>query len=93
MKKAFGDRAPALMRRLSVLREARTLADVPRVPPERCHELTGRREGQLAVVIKDNWRLVFRPAHDPPPRKPDGGLDHSQVTEIELIEVVDYHGE
>ncbi len=91
MDRAYGDRANALRRRLSVLANAACLADVPKDPPDRCHQLSGRRNGQIAVTIKDNWRLIFVPDHDPLPRLPNGGLDERAVTRIRVIEVVDYH--
>jgi len=31
--------------------------------------------------------LFFEPANDPVPRKPDGGLDRTQVTVIRILEV------
>ncbi len=92
MVRAFGDRAKQLRLRLSVLAQAPCLADVPKGPPDRCHQLTTDRKGHVAVVIKDNWRLVFVPDHDPVPTLPDGGTDETQVTRIKFIEVVDYHG-
>jgi len=55
------------------------------------HELKSDRRGQLAVDVSKNERLVFEPADDPPPTKPDGGLDWSQVTAVRILEVVDYH--
>ena len=68
MQRAFGkDRAKALRRRLRTLAQASTLADGPSGPPDRCHVLTGDREGQIAVTVKENWRLIFEPDHDPVP--------------------------
>lgn len=93
MQKAFGDRANHLRRRLSILREAACLSDVPGRPPERRHPLKGDRRGQYAVVIKDNWRLVFEPDHDPLPVDGEGALDLRAVTAIRILEIVDYHGE
>lgn len=61
--------------------------------PGGCHELHGDREGQLAVDVTRNYRLIFAPADDPPPAKPDGGLGWSRVTAIEILEVEDYHGD
>jgi proteic killer suppression protein len=43
------------------------------------------------VVIKDQWRLVFIPKHDPLPRKEDGGIELCKVTTIEVIWIGDYH--
>jgi len=92
MAKAYGDRAKPIRRRLDVLGQAACLSDVPTEPPDRRHQLGGNRHGQLSVTIKDNWRIVFVPDHDPLPCLPDGGLDTGQVTAVEIIEIVDYHG-
>lgn len=46
----------------------------------------------MSVTVKDNWRIVFVPDHDPVPLLPDGGIDVANVTAVEIIEVVDYHG-
>ena len=92
MQRAFGkDRAKPLRRRLRTLAQAPTLADVPSGPPDRCHALTGDRAGQIAVTVKENWRLIFEPDHDPVPLKPDGGFDLAAITAVCIIEVVDYH--
>jgi proteic killer suppression protein len=91
MDKAFGVLAKILRRRLAVLKEARCLADVPSGPPDRCHLLSQDRKGQFAVMLSGNWRLVFRPNHDPVPVHPKGGLDLGAITAIEFLEVVDYH--
>ncbi len=53
--------------------------------------LTGDREGHYAVTLSGNWRLVFRPDHDPLPLLPDGGVDLERVTAIKIVEVIDYH--
>jgi plasmid maintenance system killer protein len=80
-----------LMQRMNELSAAATLADVATLPGPRCHELTGGRKGQLSVDLQHPYRLLFIPANDPVPRKPDGGLDWSKVTEIEIIEIADTH--
>lgn len=76
--------------RLQQLGAAPTLAAM-RDLPGRCHELTEDRKGELAVDIHDGFRLVFRPSENPPPTKPDGGLDWSAVESVTVIEIVDYH--
>ena len=68
-----------------------TLADAALVSSIRCHELTGARSGQLAIDLIHPYRLTFRPSHNPLPTKADGGLDWTKVTDIVVIEVVDYH--
>ena len=67
--------AAKIQQRLLELLAADKLEDVPRVPPPRCHEMSGNRKGQLAVVLVQPFRLVFSPDHDPIPKKEDGGLD------------------
>lgn len=89
----FGaERARKLNTRLTQLHDAANL-EVMRSLPGRCHELHDDRDGQLAIDVTKNYRLVFRPADDEPPNKPDGGLDWSAVDAITILEVTDYHGD
>jgi proteic killer suppression protein len=83
--------ARLIMRRLVILDAAECLADVPQAPPDRCHALSGRREGQFAVDAKHPQRIIFRPADEPLPMTEDGSLDLSRVTSIEILDVKDYH--
>jgi len=62
-----------------------------RFEPGAWHELAGDRKGQLACSLLGRVRMVFTPANDPRPVKPDGGLDWSQVTAVTNLEIVDYH--
>jgi len=84
-------RAKKLRQRLDELRAAETLADFRYLPAARCHELIGNRAGQLSVDLDQPYRLLFKPANDPIPRKNDGGLDWSQVTAITIIGIEDTH--
>lgn len=91
--RAFGaERANKLNTRLTQLYEAERLEEM-RALPGRCHELRGDRQGQLAVDVTKNYRLIFKPTEQPPPQKDDGGLDWSKVEAITILEVEDYHGE
>jgi proteic killer suppression protein len=81
-----------IMLRLAQLEAAETLQDVGSHPPARCHPLMGERAGQYAVDLQHPFRLIFVPANDPVPRKPDGSIDLAKVTAVEMLEVVDYHG-
>ena len=83
-------RAKLIRRRLDDLRAAPCL-DVMRHLPGRCHELRGGRSGQLSLDLDGPYRLLFRPADEPPPAKPDGGLDWTQVIAVILLGVVDTH--
>ena len=83
-------RAKLIRRRLDDLRAARSL-QVMRDLPGRCHELKGDRAGQLSLDLDGPYRLLVRPAGNPVPAKPDGGLDWTQVTGIVVVGVVDTH--
>ena len=72
------------------MRDAENLEKL-RFAPGDWHELTGDRKGQLACNLRGLDRLVFIPANDPVPTKPDSGLDWVKVTAVMNIEIVDYH--
>ncbi len=83
-------RAKLIRRRLGELAASVVLEDMRNLPAARCHELSGNRKGQLAVNLDHPYRLIFQPV-EPPPIKPDGGLDWSLVTSIIILEITNYH--
>lgn len=92
LRRNYGnDNGQTIMRRMSVLSAAQSLADIPALPPERRHELTGSRKGEFAIDLKHPFRLVIKPNHNPLPRKEDGGIDLKKVTDIIILDVEDYH--
>lgn len=84
-------RAGRLQQRMMELKAANSLDDISRLPPARCHQLTGNRKGQLSVDLEHPYRMLFIPANNPIPETEDGGLDWLGVTEIEIIGIVDTH--
>lgn len=87
----FGpNQARKLRQRLDDLQAAENLG-LFRALPGRCHELKGDRKGQLSLDLEHPFRLVFEPAHDPPPMQPDGGLGWKTVTAVRILEIVDTH--
>ena len=89
----YGKRqANLILQRIDDLKIVKTLAQISSSPPTRCHELVGDRAGQLSLDLKHPYRLIIEPANEPIPRKEDGGLDWSRVTEIRIIGVEDTHG-
>lgn len=84
-------RAAKIRQRLLELTAADTLADVSRLPPPRCHQLSENLDEQFAVDISANERLVFEVDHDPVPRKADGGIDLSKVLAVVVLRIEDYH--
>lgn len=92
LRKHYGEENGRLIiRRLSVLRAAQTLADISQLPPERRHELSGSRKGEFAIDIKNPYRLILKPNHNPVPIKEDGGIDLKKVTDIIILDIEDYH--
>ena len=91
LKRTFGDLAKRLQLRLDLLKAAGCLDEVSSAPPPRRHALTGDWRGHFAVDVTENWRLIFRPNHDPVPVRADGGVDLRAVTAIIVVAVADYH--
>lgn len=90
-KKHGAKRAKKLAQRLMELGAAENLDQISHLPPPRCHELTGKRAGQFSVDLDHPYRLLFISAIVPVPKLEDGGIDKSQVSEIEIIGIVDTH--
>lgn len=91
LTKRFGpENAGKVRRRMDDLQAALRL-EVMKTLPGSTHELQGDRAGTLAIDLHKGWRLIFEPAEDPPPIKPDGGLDWTQITEIRILALEDYH--
>jgi len=91
LKREYGNaNAKVLARRMSDIRAAPCLRDMALLPG-RCKELKGSRGGQLSLRLHGGYRLIFEPAHDPVPRKPDGGLNWSAVTAIMVLEISEHY--
>ncbi len=80
-----------LMRRISEIRAVSCLSDLRQLPQLRAHELTGDRKGQISITVRHPYRLILLTANTPVPKLPDGGLDWAAVTEVTVVEVIDYH--
>jgi len=94
LSRVYGEvRGKKIERRMSVLRAATCLEEVPTDKPERRHALSLNRKGQFSVDVSENYRLIFEPTNNPLPLRKDGGLDLKKITEIKIIEVEDYHGD
>lgn len=91
-RRMFGaERWRKIQSRLTVLDAAPSLADLHGAPGK-WHALSADRAGQWAAMLDGNYRLIFAPDHDPLPELRSGGLDLANVTRVQIIEVVDYHG-
>lgn len=91
IKRAFGELARGIVARLADLYAAETLADMRMLPAAQCHELKGDFAGCFAIKINPNFRLIFRPTQQPPPKLSDGGIDWSAIDAIIILSIDDYH--
>jgi toxin HigB-1 len=80
--------AKKLRARLAELMAASSVVELCAGHP---HPLKGDRAGQFALDLVHPRRLVFEPDHDPVPLKEDGGIDWSQVTQVCIVWIGDYH--
>ena len=91
LAKIFGARQARVLRLcLDQLFAAPALEEM-RTLPGRCHELTGDRKRQLSIDLVHPMRLIFEAADNPPPLKPDGGLDWNKVAAIRILGIEDTH--
>jgi proteic killer suppression protein len=77
--------------RLQNIRDAATLEELSKVPQTRVHQLTADRDEQISVDAKHPYRLILVCNHEETPRKPDGGLDWTRITKVQLSEITDTH--
>ena len=91
LRKAYGSGgAKKVMRRLSDLRAAGTLEDMRNLPG-RIHELSGDRDGQLAIDLAGGWRLIVAPTSGWPAEKAEGAHVWTTIDAVKVLEVTDYH--
>ncbi len=77
--------------RLQQMRSANTLADLIRLPQARCHLLHGNLKGYWSIDLAHPYRLIFEPADNPLPTRPDGSIDPARVTAVIIHGVKDTH--
>ena len=93
LKRRYGSRmAKKISGNIAILWSLSCLSEVPAEKPYRCHQLKADRDEQFALDLVHPFRLVFEVDHDPIPRDKFGGIDRERVTEIRIMEVIDYHG-
>jgi len=71
----FGNIAAVARRKLRMLDDAETLADMAAVPGNRLEALGGDRKGQHSIRINGQWRICFI----------------WRAGAAERVEIVDYH--
>jgi proteic killer suppression protein len=91
MQKAFGTMAKKVNQRMKELRASSNLEVMKTIPAANCHELKGDRQGEFAVNISGNYRIIFEPDHDPLPLKEDNSIDCIRIIDIRILGTEDYH--
>lgn len=91
MEKVFGKLARKANQRLKDLGSVDNLAIMATFPAARCHELTGKRKGELAVSVSVNYRITFESDHHPIPKKNGGGLDWKEISSTKILSIEDYY--
>lgn len=77
--------ADKIMNRLSELRAAESLEDIPNVPPPRRHKLTGNYQNCWGVDVSKNQRIVIEPYGD------FDIMDLKTIKEVKIVKIEDYH--
>jgi proteic killer suppression protein len=90
-KKAFGSMAKKVIQRLSEMKASMNLAVLMQIPAAGCHQLKGSRQGEWAVNISGNFRMIFILTQGPLPKKEDHSLDTATITDIKILGTEDYH--
>lgn len=90
IKKHGPGNAKRLQTRLDDLDAAQSMEDM-RDLPGHWEELKSKRVGQFSARLHGGLRLIVKPQKQPPPTKPDGGLDWGAIDSITILEMVDYH--
>ena len=89
--KAHGlETSKKLKTRLDDLDAAHSMEDM-RSLPGHWEEFKNNRAGKFSARLAGGLRLIVGPQKQPPPTKPDGGLDWRAIDSIYILEVVDYH--
>jgi plasmid maintenance system killer protein len=79
------EHAAAIRRRIAELVAAETLAVVNKLPHHRLHPLSGDRDGQYDICVRDLAKLIFEPWQEEIPQLPAGGIDMTGVTVIRIL--------
>lgn len=85
LKKYYSNDFTKLRNRLSELKLANNLAEIPVNPPPRRHKLTGNMKDCWGIDYSKNYRLVIQPVGE------FSITDISTIKEIIILDLEDYH--
>lgn len=75
--------AKKLFIRIAELNAAQSLQDIKKITSTRLHPLLGKREGEYAVDLTGNYRLIMTAVNEE--------IKLERIDEVRLEEIVDYH--
>lgn len=85
IKKYYSNNYKKIYNRLSEMKAANNLLEIPECPPPRRHKLYGNYKDCWGIDCSKNYRIIIRPV---------GKFDInnlSSICEIEIIDLEDYH--
>jgi len=85
IKKHYGKDFVKITNRLSELRAADNLKQIPEIPPPRRHKLFGNYAGCWGINFSKNDRIIIQPTGDYDIN------DLSTITEVIIVTLEDYH--
>lgn len=91
IRKLGKERAEKFFKRLNQLFNAETLEDVRHLPGH-YHELVEDRKGQWGCDLDQPYRLIFESHEQHTPKSENGVYSWIEITAIDIIEIVNYHG-
>ncbi|HTN19787.1 MAG TPA: type II toxin-antitoxin system RelE/ParE family toxin [Pelobium sp.] len=91
IKKAFGVMAKKVQSRIDDIEASPNLKVLMQIPAANCHPLSGNMDGEWALNISSNHRMIFDINHNPIPKQDNGEIETIQVTDIRIIGTTDYH--
>lgn len=91
IKKAYGTMAKKVQARLDEIKASPNLKVLMQIPAANCHALSGNKNGEWALDISANYRMLFEISHDPVPKKDNGEIETIEVTDVKILDTTDYH--
>lgn len=85
IKKYYTNISTQLKNRLTELKSADCLKDIPEIPPPRRHKLAGNLNEHWGISVSKNQRIILQPT---------GSYDINDLTTIKSIKILsieDYH--
>lgn len=81
------DRARWIMARLDEFDAAKNLAQIPSDSPPRCHKLQGNLQGEFAVDVSGNYRMIFE-GYD---KNDVISAKKTEIVTVQIISIEDFH--